>query len=750
MRLMKFEILKYIKDKFVLGILCFLLFLSVILSLVTCYNSDINPVKYSELHKITDNLSIEEAKDYIKDQKLYFQFYDEYCIANNKNDIVTMYQNNYGEEWIKKSLLKCSNTDENEIFSNLKVLDRLEMEIKSIESYPNLRKQFVEQSEQNKSISIFNDKKINNKNNKIMDAYNNVDPQMTLKLVPSLGIEQLISLSFLDLFCIVFVIYIIGVFIYQERRRGFQAFTQTMVDGNKKQFFVKLSILIFFSAICIVLEYFVSILTISIVYGGLPIQATIQEIPLFIKSIINGNIMYMLIIFCIQKILAIAIIAIIVYITAQFLESYITLILFMLSLLVISYLCYSEIGSLSVLSIFKYLNLYAILQSMNYIGDYICINLFNSSVPISINQLFIIAVLFVLILLILTSSIKIYHVKLKKTRKKDKRLKTHSLFFYECKKVWFKDYGLLLICIMIGIQSIFLFNYKPYITMDDIYYNYFIDNIGNQVTQDSQHKLTEMTKYYDSLLEDKVNTQSIDYANVDNLKRYPAFEKYNQNYIHLKKVEGGELLKENEYRLLFSDNIVYRMVFLFTLFGMLFFIGRSFNREKETGVDMIQHICINGGKKLWHIKIYSLLTITIPLNIFMYATIILKNQTLFPSLKYLSDINNLYLSGDFGCKISIGLYLVLAMITINIMLMSMVVMLSYFTMKSNRKHVVTLVMVLTCMICFVLEEITHNSILNFLYFFINVFCYPHFMILLMSFCCSLFLGIYYWHKGESL
>lgn len=750
MKLLKFELLKYIKNKFLLIILVLLFILSAILSAVSCYNGDINPKEYSKIHQITDKLSIEDAKEYIKEQKLYYQFYDEYYITANKNDIVKKFQDNYGEKWVHDSLLKLKDIDEKQLPLTLKVLDRLETEINSIESYPNLRQQFVKQSEQNKSISIFNNEKVIFKNQKILDAYKDVNPQMSLKLVPSLAFEQLISTSFPDFFCVVFIIYILGIFIYQERRRGFQEFTETMVNGGRKQYFIKFAAILIFTTICIVLEYLVCSLTISIVYGGLPIQATIQEIPLLTKSVINGNMIYLLVIFYIHKILSMIFIVVFLYVLAQFLRSYIILILVVVSLFAFSYLCYTQISPLDALSVFKYLNLYAILQSVDYLGNYICLTLFYTSIPFSIYQMFAITLFFMIIVLVLASGMKLNRFKVKKFHKKDRQLKPHSLFFYECKKVWIKDYGLLLFCIIICLQSIILANYKPNFTMDDIYYNNFVDSIGNQVNEVSEQRLVEMSRYYEQIGENTTNTQLVNYSFIEDLKRYPAFQEYSQNFMELKERGYGELLKENEYRLLFSDNIIHRFSYFFILLAILFIINRSFNREKEFAMDKMQLSCIKGGKYLWRVKIYSILTIIIPLNIFIYSTIIYRNHMLFPTVNYLSDINNLSLFNNYGCMMSIGLYLIFVFFVSQIIILSLVMTLSYFTMKNNRKYAVALEMILISFICFVLEKITGNTALNLLYFLQNVLFYPSFIILLTCLSCSIILSIYYWYQGGKL
>ncbi|NBK98578.1 MAG: hypothetical protein EOM50_11250 [Erysipelotrichia bacterium] len=716
MKIFKYELLKYFRNKVFMVIFVVSLILCGIFYYLDASSQPINLKEYQTIHKKVDSLNIKEAKKYIGELQAIYSFYDLYQMAQNSEDVIVEFEQTKGYDWVSKALMQLKDVKVIDTRANQALLERLNKELDNIENYPVYRKKLIEQSSVNETISIFKGKTNLELNKKILNVYQKVDRKLSLTLSTSIGIERLLSYTIPNVFCIILIIYMIGVTIYQERNKGFFAFTKTMQKGGRAQFYAKLATLIVYSSAWLLFAYIICGILTSFIYALPALETTIQSIPLFMKSTIQGNILVLLVVFMLFKIVTISLLTCLFYIVAQHISSYFTLVFTLVIFFVVSYLAYIRIPELSALAIFKYINLYFILQPVFYLSNYVCYTFLQ--IPLSIFQSLFLLTLLVMMLVIIVSYQQPIKIKKDSPFKKRKvKMQPHSLFFYECKKVWIKDFGIVFFTILLSLQFFALSNMQPNITMDDIYYNNFIDTIGAKVTKKGDELIYSLNQRYLSIQSDRNEN---DYKEVELWNRYPSFLKYQKNYLDLKEKKKGELLKNNEYFLLFENNLMNQIAYLLLITGIIVTCVSSFSREKETRLDELQFMSSNGGNVLWSYKIFAILSFVLPLCLILYSSIILRNHYFFTQIQYTSNITNLTTLQEFKMSLSISKFLWVSMFIRLVFSGMLVIITSYITKKIQSRYSVITITIFISMVGFLIAEIMKNINFNPLYCVINI------------------------------
>lgn len=717
MKVFKFELLKLAKNRFIMSTFVMLLFLCGALFYFQCSSDVIQPQAYLALHHKVDALPFQEAKVVALDLLDTYAFYDEYQISIDKEAYLKKQEQSKGKQWVTEKLADDKNLDGDKISINQKVVERLLKELDTVETYTAYRTSLVEQVHTNQAISIFKDNKNEALNKKVLAAYEKIDKQLALKVTPSLGLEKLLSFSIPDIFGILFLVYLIGMSVYQERKRGFTAFTETMVNGKKVQYFSKLFSIMLVSGGWLVCAYAVCGVLSNFLYSLPSSDIAIQSIPLFMKSIIQGNVIHLVGMFLVQKLIVMALLTSLCYTIAQYLRSYPALLFLLITLFGCSYFAYTRIPELSSFVVVKYLNFYGILQHLDYLGNYICFSLFQ--LPFSINQ----GLCFLLFIIGGVTILTCFHktVSMKKKAMIIRRSKSSqplSLFFYECKKVWIKDYGCFLFGILLIFQMGILANTRPNQSIDDIYYNHYVDRIGDHVSEQGNELLEKTQMEFDQI--QMGSSEAMEYKEIELMNHYSAFTKYREHYERLKQREEGRLLKENEYAFLFENSFVNHAAYALLMIGMLLSINASFYREKETGMEKLQSMSINGGKVVWKYKIMAVLTFILPLCLMLYSMILWRNHQFFPHLNLASDLNNLSMFTDFGISMPISIFLGFMMLIRVLLTGMLVIMISYLSKRIQNRYANLFLLILSCVLPYLLVQLTGILVLDPLYSLMSV------------------------------
>ena len=746
MKIIKYELLKFIKNKFCISLFIILLCMSSILCFIQIHNQDISIKDYYQIHTIVDSLSIEESQEYINDLKDFYDLYDIYFLENKPKEVIDTYVKKKGKQWVDQAIKKIESTSSNDIFKQMSTVNRVQDEIHYVkEGYSQFQQQLVKSVQLNQEISIFQNKDQSIKNKHILEQYEKLYDIDSINMVPSLGIEQFFQFNVPEILAIVFLIYLLGYYVYQEKKRGLTSFTQIMIHGKHVQYFAKLFSILFIVIIWLIISYCLSILIISFIYQGFHFEAKIQDIPLFMKSTINGEVWHLLLIFLFHKIIVFITIGSALYALSYYFSSFTLNIILSIIIAVGSFFIYHSIADLSSIAIFKYLNIYALFQHLDYFADYICFSFGNY--VISTYFLFYIMEF----IIILCSCLYIYlplnnHYSLKMISFKTRKQKPLSLKQYENKKLWLKDKGVEWFMLVVIIQGCIVLNMKPALTMDDIYYNQMIDTIGNTVNETSYNKLIETEKSLNELMLNESVNQS--YSSIDILQKYSAFEKYKERYYELQNDENAQLLKENEYRLLLEDSIMYKMAYVFIIGTLIMIINQCFFREKESYVENLQKISFCGRDNLFHIKIKAIMFYIVALNFILYGMIFVKTIIEYPTIIFWIPITYLKAFSDFEIPIHIVTFIILTMILRTIIVCLMTYILSYFVYKTKNRYT-SLVVVFIVLLLFEILSIQFISLdINLVYMLISLVFY-HKIILMIGFVLLLLLIVIYIHRKET-
>lgn len=745
MKIIKYELLKFIKNKFCISLFIILLCMSSILCFIQIHNQDISIKDYYQIHTIVDSLSIEESQEYINNLKDFYDLYDIYFLENKPKEVIDTYVKKKGKQWVDQAIKKIESTSSNDIFKQMSTVNRVQDEIHYVkEGYSQFQQQLVKSVQLNQEISIFQNKDQSIKNKHILEQYEKLYDIDSINMVPSLGIEQFFQFNVPEILAIVFLIYLLGYYVYQEKKRGLTSFTQIMINGKHVQYFAKLFSILFIVIIWLIISYCLSILIILFIYQGFHFEAKIQDIPLFMKSTINGEVWHLLLIFLFHKIIVFITIGSALYALSYYFSSFTLNIILSIIIAVGSFFIYHSIADLSSIAIFKYLNIYALFQHLDYFADYICFSFGNY--VISTYFLFYIMAF----IIILCSCLYIYlplnnHYSLKMISFKTRKQKPLSLKQYEYKKLWLKDKGLEWFMLVVIIQGCIVLNMKPALTMDDIYYNQMIDTIGNTVNETSYNKLIETEKSLNELMLNESVNQS--YSSIDISQKYSAFEKYKERYYELQNDENAQLLKENEYKLLFEDSIMYKIAYVFIIGILIMIINQCFFREKESYVENLQKISFCGRDNLFHIKIKAIMFYIVALNFILYGMIFVKTIIEYPTIIFWIPITYLKAFSDFEIPIHIVTFIILTMILRTIIVCLMTYILSYFVYKTKNRYT-SLIVVFIVLLLFEILSIQFISLdINLVYMLISLVFY-HKIILMIGFVLLLLLIFIYIHRKE--
>lgn len=234
---------------------------------------------------------------------------------------------------------------------------------------------------------------------------------------------------------------------------------------------------------------------------------------------------------------------------------------------------------------------------------------------IRLGNLLIEAVWGVCILVILTFALAFFTGKSrvrerrKSPRKRERSQMPHSIFYYEMKKMWIHQGGLVLFIVCILIQGVVVWQHRDYLGIDEYYYQRYIDRFGERITERTDDNITEEEERLRELeMQLAEETDSVRAsALVMQLECRGGFMKY-ADRVEAIRNDGKEeiLLKDVQYSILFQNTEVSRMMLILLCSSFAFLIPGMYYQEKETRVQILQKTSLKGSKELWNAKVRTI------------------------------------------------------------------------------------------------------------------------------------------------
>lgn len=551
--------------------------------------------------------------------------------------------------WLAEEKTKQENPEGNmSDFGTKKALECIGQEMEALENYDAYRESIQNRYEKNQSISIFSDSDGNQERymRKIARTYEELQVEAPMKLQPYQGIQGLLNFYAGDILAVVFLIYVVSVVFLQEDKAGKTEFAQTTLHGGGLMFGAKVLTAYGSMALYILITFFVNLMLETAVFGAISFSAAIQSIPdLFAVPYAWTIGQYIGMYLCLKMAAAFLITAAAVALakwtasealTAAGLAGFVGMSIWAGSFL-------SGDGGQAVLRLW---NVWSMLRGKAMIGNYELIRL-GSVVLAAGWGILLILVLGMGLLFFAGKSQRKERMRNPKIKRKKKEI-PHTIFYYEAKKMWIHQGGLLFFTACILIQGMTVWQYHSNFGADEYYYQRYIDQFGGRVTGQTDETISQEEKRLQEA-EQRLRQETDGMrANVlqQELECRGGFQQY-VNRVDALRQDGKEeiLLKDTQYNILFEFTEVSRIMVVLLCASFAFLIPRVFQKEKETRAEILQKTAKHGGRRLWTAKIGTILLYIIPLVI-VFAAFSFGKASMDYKLKLQAPLNCLAIFWD--------------------------------------------------------------------------------------------------------
>ena len=605
---------------------------------------------YLEFHKATDNMTEKEAGNWLLEQQ-------------------------------KK---------ENTGYGEYKALLYLEDEISAIKDYDTYRESIQNRYQQNQNISVFaKDEEENQYMERIAKKYEKLEIEAPMKRQPYQGLLKVLDFYVQYIFAIVLLIYLVSVVFIQEQRSGKADFARTMFKGKKPLFYVKVCTVYGTLLIYLFGTFFIHIVLASGVYGFISIDAAIQSVPGFYAVPYAWSIgTYVIAYGILQGVAAFFFTAFAIFL-ARWSVSEVKTAAGLAIVIGWSVFCQNIMNGDGIEAVFRIWNVWGTFTGKSIIRNYEILRFGNVLIEQSLGiPLCIIIAVFLLVM----GGIHCPKAREKKhCRKGKKKGYPHGLFYYEMKKLWIYQGGIFLFATCMCIQAMTVYQYKTYVGTDEFYYQKYIDEFGNRITAETDEKIAAEKMRLEHLEEELSQTDDFvkSYKLTQDLECVGGFQKYVERTENiLAENKKPILLKDKQYELLFGNTEVSQMMVILQCVSFAFLIPSVYQKEKETGMEVLQNTSRFGRGKLWHLKIETVFLYCIPFVLFSGAMVFVKEKKTY-DLEWMSPIGCLSQYWGKDTSIPVWIAFVVGIILQCIVTAVVVIFLSACAKRVRNQHMLT-------------------------------------------------------------
>ncbi len=637
---------------------------------------------YLEFHKITDNMTEKEAENWLLEEQ-------------KKEDT------GYGEH---------------------KALLYLESEISAVKDYDTYRESIQNRYQQSQSISVFAKDKVQNRYmEQIAQKYENLEMKASMKRQPYQGFLKVVDFYVQYILAMVLLIYLVSVVFIQEQRNGKSDFACTMFRGDKPLFVAKTCMVCVTLFLYLLGTFLIHIVLASREYGFISMNVAIQSVPGFYSVPYAWDIgTYIIAYVGLQGFAALLLTAIAIFI-ARWSVSEVKTALGLALVMGWSAFSQSAMNGDGAEAFLRIWNVWGSFTGESILKNYEILKLGNVFIE---QSLWIPVGIVIAIFLLIVSGIHCPKERKKVYFRKEKRKKhPHGLFYYEMKKLWIYQGGIYLFVACICIQAINIYQYKTYIGTDEFYYQKYVDEFGNRITAETEDKIVAEKMRLDSLERELNQTEDPikSYKLTQELECMGGFQKYVDRIERLLEDEKTPaVLKDRQYELLFENTVVSRMMVILLCISFAFLIPATYQKEKETGMEVLQDTSWTGDRKLWRLKIGIVLLYAISFVLFNEGMIFGKEKNTY-DLEWLVPAGCLSQYWENYGKIPIGLAFFIGIIMQCIVVTIVVMFLLACAKRVRNQHMLTGIILGVMVVPVVLSSHVPITALSWIHHLIFVF-----------------------------
>lgn len=699
------ELKKYGKNKmFLFALIALLAIVGVSFGYFNNQNS-FAPKQYKAVYQELKEKNVDEVKAFCENEKAKYEFYSLYEIQGGEQSFLNTYTEQYGQDWVSQRIEEYQTIEKNEIYPHITVMERILQEAESVQSYEEYREQIQEQYQTNQKISIFQSQDDYNTRSaeKTSKIYEELQLNGEMKLQQTLGLEQVLKFSFRDIAGVLFLLYCVGLGILQEKKRGMLSFLQVTYKGRKKLYSRKIAGIIVCAAVWEIASFLVCFLIGQMQFGWMDFSYAVQSVEMLMQSPYGISIGIFIAGYLAIRVFVYAGLGILLAAFGFVSGSFISVSALGAVLVGVGAGLYEQISDISQFSFIKRCNVWQLMRAEDFLGDYTYIRIGNE--PISINWS---------IGILLAVLIGAYFIgkfffakdrkKVKKSRSKARKKTPHSILYYEMKKLWIQNWGIVIFAAAILIQAVMTFQAVPYQTVDDFYYNAYVDQIGDRVTDEARAKLEQEENRFLELQQQigsETDENRILYLE-SKMRAYNAFEQYREKFYEIADIgEHLQLVKESQYRFLLDNEKEMQKTILLLFCTMLFIVPGIYQREKETRVETLQKTVRYGKGKLWRAKLIAGASFILPVTAILFSTLLIKTYQEFPGFDIWVSLDSVEKYWMTGIKMPVVMFWVITFVIRLCVVLAIFIAEMWLAKKmKNRYNVMFILAVITILSVF--------------------------------------------------
>lgn len=617
-------------------------------------NQDLPATDYRKAQQVIKGRTHDERMEFFQEKKDELRYFENLNI--DKEDL-EYYLTSYGKEWMDR----VRKMDVQDVYP-IKIMERLEKEEENLVGYDQFLDNVAQQYKMNSSISIFQDDDafVKSRAFKTKELYKKMEIQMPNSSTGSYGIELLLQNKMVDIFIMIFLCYLLYQCVVKEDEEQHIQYMNILAKGKIHLFLTKCIAIWLSIGLLAVITYGTLYINLSLQYGLSNCLNPIQSILSCLQFPYDVSILTFLGIVLLNKLFVYLFFSVLLYVLYFVFRRYLIAIVGFLSICSLSTLLAQITAGTN--TVFSFLSPSILLAAHVQLIKVSYIRVFSYAIPFWICYIILGFVIAILLGIGYKFFIKKRHQKKKKKDYIHVSTKLHSLTYYEFKKIWVKDAGIIILIFFFIAMGTLLLKSENLTNTNDLKYNYYIDTMGNHVNQQLEEKVGKEERRFLHLNEQAMKEKNqVKLEEIYNeLAIEPGFYIYKERIELIKASDESHLLiKDDQTRFIFNNDTMYSYIGCSYMLMLILLCMKCYERDYKSNVIMMQKMNESDGKKIKKIKFLSVTLVTILTVILMNVIPLLYHQSQYPDMSYTTYFNDIPAYFESGIHLPVGIILLL-------------------------------------------------------------------------------------------
>lgn len=612
---------------------------------------------YRSMHQVIKEKTHEERMQFFQEKQDEVQLYK--SMDNDELD-VEYYLTAYGKEWVDH----VRGMVEQALYSS-NVIDRLQKEEENLVGYNQFLENVEKQYKMNSSISIFqkDDAFVKARAFKTRELYSNMKIQMPNTSSGSYGIELLLQNKMVDILLFVFLCYLLYQCVVKEDENQHIQYMSILAKGKSHLYLTKIIAIWVSIGLLAIITYGTLYMNLGMQYGWSNLLSPIQSVVHCLQYPHAVSIAGFMGITLLSKLYIYLFFIVLLYALYFIFRRYLMTIITFLAILVMATVL-AQITS-DTTTVFSFLSPSTLLEAHNELIKASYVRVFSYAIPFWMVYIVLGIVMILLAVIGYSFLSKKKQQKRKKRESRDTSEKIHALAYYENKKIWVNDAGIIILSFFFIIIGVILYKSENFTYINDLKYNYYVDTMGNQVTQQLEENVLKEEKRFLDLNEQasKEKNQAKLQDIYNELALEPGFRIYKEKFDFIKQSDGDHLLiKEDQLRFIFENDTMFSYILCSFITIQVLLCMKCYERDYKFNTITLQQMNKAVGKRIHNIKFLTMTIAAVTTVVCMNAILLLYHQSQYSGMNYAVHFNDIPAYYDSGNYLTIAVVLLLQMV----------------------------------------------------------------------------------------